>query len=180
MTVCKVTEKKRNSLIACTLAGVFSLGICTGYPASGASSADSINPRVSINALMVTMIDHSAHHIWDYQALNRELSEQEWQIVEYFGIQLAGSGPLITLGGTGDFDNTWIQSPQWRDYSDAMASAATLAMDAARTRNRDLLDTAGNALITSCEGCHAAFKPASPTEGILHNPQYDHLYHIFE
>jgi len=62
---------------------------------------------VSINALMVTLIDHSAHYIWDYSSLEREISDDEWRTIEYYAIQLAGSGPLITLGGTGPLDNTW-------------------------------------------------------------------------
>jgi len=34
---------------------------------------------VSINALMVTLIDHSAHYIWDYSSLEREISDDEWR-----------------------------------------------------------------------------------------------------
>ncbi|MCP5144592.1 MAG: cytochrome c [Gammaproteobacteria bacterium] len=135
---------------------------------------------VSINALMVTLIDHSAHHIWDYEALERDLSEEEWRIVEYFGIQLAAAGPLLTLGGSGPLDDTWAGSEQWTNYSQALSNAAMLAMDAARNKSKDLLTSAGDALLTTCLGCHGAFKPETPTEGIMHNPEYDHLYHLFE
>jgi hypothetical protein len=52
-------------------------------------------------------------------------------------------------------------------------------MEAAKTKNLELLGTAADALVASCEGCHDAFKPELPTEGIMHLPDYDHLYHLF-
>jgi len=156
------------------------LGVAASLPVAAASADAPLPVPVSINALMVTMVDHSAHHIWDMEALDRELSEDEWRIVEYFAIQLAGAGPLIGLGGSGAQDTVWAASDQWRTYSQAMSNSAVIAMDAAKTKNKTLLSSAGDALVTTCESCHSGFKPASPTEGILHQPEYDHLYHLFE
>ena len=135
---------------------------------------------VSINALMVTLIDHSAHYIWDYSSLEREISDDEWRTVEYYAIQLAGSGPLITLGGTGELDDTWVQAEAWTSYSRTMTNAAMLALDAARNKDKPLLASTGDVLIASCQGCHDAFKPGIPTEGIMHQPDYDYLYHLFD
>ena len=159
------------------LAAVLALGFSG---ARQATAAEPLDVPVSINALMVTMIDHSAHHIWDHEALDRQLSDDQWRLVEYFSIQLAGAGSLITLGGSGPADAGWVANAEWRTFAQAMSSAAVIAMDAAKTRNKDLLTTAGDALVMACEGCHDAFKPASPTEGITHMPEYDHLYHLFE
>jgi len=135
---------------------------------------------VSINALMVTLIDHSAHYIWDYAALEREISDDEWRTVEYYAIQLAGSGPLMTLGGSGSMDNTWAATDYWVSYSRTMTNAAMLALDAAKNKDKALLASTGDVLVASCEGCHNAFKPGVPTEGIMHAPDYDYLYHLFE
>jgi hypothetical protein len=135
---------------------------------------------VSINALMVTLIDHSAHYIWDYAALEREISDDEWRTIEYYAIQLAGSGPLITLGGAGSMDNTWAETDSWVSYSRTMTNAAMLALDAAKNKDKALLASTGDVLVASCEGCHNAFKPGVPTEGIMHAPDYDYLYHLFE
>ncbi len=135
---------------------------------------------VSINALMVTLIDHSAHYIWDYAALEREISDDEWRTIEYYAIQLAGSGPLITLGGSGKLDNSWADNDGWVSYSRTMTNAAMLALDAARNKDKALLSSTGDVLVASCEGCHNAFKPGIPTEGIMHAPDYDYLYHLFE
>lgn len=152
------------------------------YSASLVAHSDeqSIPVPVSINALMVTLIDHSAHYIWDYAAMEREISDQEWQTVEYYAIQLAGSGPLITQGGAGVLDDEWAVTEEWVSYSRNMTNAAMLALDAANKKDKQLLASTGDVLVASCEGCHNAFKPGVPTEGIMHAPDYDYLYHLFE
>lgn len=144
------------------------------------SDEQEIPVPVSVNALMVTLIDHSAHYIWDYAALEREITDDEWRTVEYYAIQLAGSGPLMTLGGSGEMDNTWAETEAWVSYSRTMTNAAMLALDAAKNKDKPLLSSTGDVLVASCQGCHDAFKPSVPTEGILHQPDYDYLYHLFE
>ncbi|MEX2366345.1 MAG: hypothetical protein WD601_07035 [Pseudohongiellaceae bacterium] len=134
---------------------------------------------VSINAIMVTMVDHSAHYIWDYADDTQFMGDTEWQAIEYYAIQLAAAGPLITLGGTGPNDNAWVDSAQWTRYARLMMTAAELAQDAGRLHDSILLDTAGDMLVESCEGCHQVFKPDLPTEGLAHEPYYDDLYHLF-
>ncbi|MES2626718.1 MAG: hypothetical protein V4628_15635 [Pseudomonadota bacterium] len=134
---------------------------------------------VSINALMVTLIDHSAHYIWDYGSMPREISADEWRTVQYYAIQLAGSGPLITLGGSGPSDEGWAAAPQWTDMARKMSEGAMLALDAAANQDREKLISAGNDLVDACESCHEVFKPEVPTEGITHMPDYDFLYHLF-
>jgi hypothetical protein len=136
------------------------------------------NP-VSINALMVTLIDHSAHYIWDYGSMEREVTPEEWRTVEYYAIQLAGAGSLITIGGSGPLDATWVKSPEWLSYSKTMSDAAMLALDASKAQDKAKLLEVGDKLIASCEGCHEAFKPEVPTEGFSHQPDYDYLYHLF-
>ncbi len=134
---------------------------------------------VSINALMVTLIDHSAHYIWDYGSMEREISADEWRTVQYYAIQLAGSGPLITLGGSGPLDKGWAASPQWTELSKKMSDGAMLALGAATSKDKAKLASAGDAVLDSCEGCHEIFKLELPTEGLTHMPDYDFLYHLF-
>ena len=135
---------------------------------------------VSINALMVTLIDHSAHYVWDYAETSRKrkLSNKEWQIIEYYSVQLAASGSLITLGGTGVGDTSWSKNKEWRKLAKEMSDAGLLSLKAAREKDGELLRVSGDQLIDSCLACHNAFKPDVPTEGIMHNPEYDHLYHL--
>ena len=148
-------------------------------PEERALPVSKIRVPVSINALMVTLIDHSAHYIWDYASNTRFMGDTEWQAIEYYAIQLAAAGPLITLGGSGVADDAWAESEEWTRYAREMTEAAQTAMNAARLHDDPLLDEAGDRLVAACEGCHEAFKPELPTEGITHDPYYDHLYHLF-
>jgi hypothetical protein len=144
-----------------------------------AAEADAVPMPVSINALMVTLIDHSAHYLWDYGVMQRDMTDEEWRTVEYYAIQLAAAGPLIMLGGTGPMDDAWVESPDWLVHTRNMTSAATLALDAAQRKDKGLLLSLGDALTASCEGCHDHFKPDLPSEGFNHIPDYDYLYHLF-
>lgn len=147
------------------------------------ASAQEIAPvemPVSVNAVMVTMIDHAAHHIWDYGAMQREMADEEWKIVEYYAIQLAASGPLLTLGGTGELDRAWAASPLWQNHARDMSSVAQQAIIAAQDHDKAMLQRIGNDLTDACEACHRGFKPDLPTEGLTHNPDYDLLYQVFE
>lgn len=141
--------------------------------------AERVDMPVSVNAVMVTFIDHAAHHIWDYAAMQRDIRDDEWRIVEYYAIQLAAAGPLLTLGGTGEFDMAWMDSPVWTEHARNMSTIAQEAIVAAQDQDRTSLRAIANDLTDSCEGCHDLFKPDLPTEGIAHNPDYDLLYHIF-
>ncbi|PCJ43604.1 MAG: hypothetical protein COA71_01665 [SAR86 cluster bacterium] len=167
-----------SSLVLLMLA-LFVLSVVLANSADAAESQDFPVP-VSVNALMVTMIDHSAHYIWDYAALEDMMLEEEWLAVEYYSIQLAAAGPLMTLGGTGEFDNAWAISPQWLSYSMDMSNAAMKALNAARLQDKFLLETAGDELLDACLACHRAFKPEIPSEGVIHDPLYDQLYHLFQ
>lgn len=156
------------------------LSMMLSSPAQAQPASNNFPVPVSTNALMVTLIDHSAHYIWDYAALEDEISEGEWQAVEYYAVQLAAAGPLITLGGTGQYDDAWAATPRWVEYSRLMSSAAGKALNAAHLQDQILLEDAGNDLLDSCLGCHDDFKLDIPSEGMFHDPQYDHLYHLFE
>ncbi len=136
-------------------------------------------PPVSLNALMVTLVDHSAHYIWDYGSMQRDITPEEWRTVEYYAIQLAGSASLITVGGSGPMDAAWVAAPEWTQLSQDMMDAAVQALNAAKAQDKAMLLAAGDPLVASCESCHAAFKPGIPTEGIMHQPDYDYLYHLF-
>jgi hypothetical protein len=128
-----------------------------------------VAPKTSLNAVMVGLVDHSAHHLWD---LGRDgmapESDYDWEEVSHHAIQLIAAGSYITFGGTGQMDATWVEQTGWRAYAQDLADAGVLALDAATRRDLDGVLAAGDSLIMSCEGCHAEYKPALPTEGIVH------------
>jgi hypothetical protein len=164
--------------MCCVLLALVALSILLAKKVQAAE--DTVLPvPVSINALMVTLIDHSAHYLWDYGTMEREITPDEWRTVEYYAIQLAGGASLITIGGSGPEDMAWAAAPGWRAHAAVMSDAAMQGLTAAKEQSKSKLLAVGDLLIDSCEGCHNDFKPGIPTEGIMHQPDYDYLYHLF-
>jgi hypothetical protein len=141
-------------------------------PAQPASPAvTTVPPAVSINALMVTWMDHSAHELWDVERAGRApKTDADWRELERHATQLLASGTLISLGGTGELDREWSQRPSWGTRAQALSHAALACLNAVRARNFEQLVRDNGLLTESCEGCHEEFKPSLPTEGIVHQP----------
>jgi hypothetical protein len=133
------------------------------------SQAPAVSPVVSVNALMVALVDHASHELWNVEKEGRApKNDAEWREVEHHAIQLAGSGTLIALGGTGQADPGWAQSPDWKKYAQQLNDAGLAGLSAARGKNLEGLVKANGELVEACESCHKQFKPDLPTEGILH------------
>lgn len=149
------------------------LAIC-GWRLSLAQSDDSdfIPVGTSINALMVALVDHSAHEIWEAGSA-ATLTGRDWQTVEQHAIQLIASATLVSLGGTGVADQGWVIAPAWQEWTQRMTDGASAALAAVQNADQDALNNAGGVIVDSCVGCHEAFKPDAPTEGIMHIPHYE-------
>ena len=128
--------------------------------------------RTSINALMVALVDHSAHEIWEAGSAQR-MTGRDWQTVEQHAIQLIASGTLISLGGTGPQDRSWVATPAWQDWARKLTDGGLAALDAVQKSDQRALRAAGEAIVDTCFGCHDMFKPDAPTEGLLHVPHYE-------
>ena len=138
-------------------------------PQASPAATAAVPPAVSVNALMVAVIDHAGHELWDVEKEGRApKTDAEWREVEHHATLLAASGTLIALGGTGQADPGWAQSPDWRKYSQELNDAGLAALNAARGRNFEALVNANGRLVAVCEGCHKEFKPELPTEGLVH------------
>jgi hypothetical protein len=132
-----------------------------------------VPPAVSINAMMVALVDHAAHSVWD-AATKPPANDNDWQQLEYHAMQLAAAGTLISTGGTGPADPGWVLLPAWQQSSQRLADDGVAALQAARKRDAAALSTVGDRLLENCEGCHKQFKPDVPTEGLVHRPEYGH------
>jgi len=141
-------------------------------PAAPASApASAVPPAVSINALMVAWIDHSSHELWDTEKPgNAPKNDADWRRLERHAIQLAAAGPLISLGGTGEYDREWSQRAGWTTQAQALTDSAVASLNAVRSKNFEAVVAANGRLTDTCEGCHEEFKPSLPTEGIVHQP----------
>lgn len=126
-------------------------------------------PEVSINAVMVSLVDHAGHNLWDVEREGKApKTDDDWLLVQEHAVQMAAAGPAITVGGTGSTDAAWVKSPSWHTYAQQMSDAGVAALNAAKAKNLEALVVANGRLVESCESCHKAFKPDLPTEGIAH------------
>ena len=92
-------------------------------------------------------------------AWNNTQTEQEWREIEHLAFQVEIGGALLKLGGTGPMDATWVANPDWQQLSEQLSQDGARAVNAARSRNRELMDRAGPQLIETCDACHRAFAP---------------------
>ena len=158
------------STLGCGQATTAGSASATSAPPATASTSTAVPaPRVSVNALMVTMIDNSGHVLWDAEKeAGAPKDNADWLELEDHATQLAAAGTLVQLGGTGQADMGWIRQVGWKENADHMTDAALAALNAAKSRNMPALVEANGKLVESCESCHKAFKPDAPTEGIVH------------
>jgi cytochrome c556 len=128
-----------------------------------------VPPVLSVNAVMVGLIDHAGHALWDVEKEGRApKTDDAWQDLEHHAMQIAAAGSMIALGGTGQADPGWAQLPDWKKHSQELADAGLTALSAARAKNLEALVKANGQLVDVCERCHKEFKPSLPTEGIVH------------
>jgi len=130
-----------------------------------AAAATPIKPVTTFNVLMVQFVDQAADAIWDAGATPPK-SNCAWEQVENHAIQLATTGTLLRVGGTGPLDAKWAATPRFGLLADRMSDYAMDAAKAARERNAKALKIAGDNLVANCETCHRNFKPDIPTQNI--------------
>jgi hypothetical protein len=131
--------------------------------------APGIPLNVSINAVMVGMVDHASHEIWNAATKEKApKTDKDWYDLQHHAIQVAAAGSLIMLPGTGKADAAWVDKPEWKTYAQELADAGAAALDAATSKNAQALSEAGDKLVNSCEGCHKVYKGDLPSEGIVH------------
>ena len=149
----------------------------TAPPAPAAPAEPSgpltIQPVISINAVMVALIDHAGHTLWEAERPNKApKSDAAWQELSEHAVQLSAAAAAISVGGTGPSDPVWVRSAQWKEFAQKMSYAALAASAAAGNKDIKALMTANGQLVESCESCHKVFKPELPTEGIVHSHKH--------
>jgi hypothetical protein len=126
-------------------------------------------PPVSINAEMVSLVDHAGHALWDVERSgNQPATPEDWERVAEHATQIAAAGSLIALPGTGPNDITMTQNANWKKWSRALSDAGVAALEATQSKNMEALVAANGRLVDVCENCHKEFKPSLPSEGIMH------------
>ena len=132
-----------------------------------------IEMQTSVNAIMVAMIDWSAHEIWE-AAYADTLTGRNWLTTKQYAIELLAAGTLVSLGGTGRKDMEWAREQAWQVWTSQLIDESKRTLRAIEAQDKSRLRAAADQLVYICEGCHAAFKPDTPTEGILHVPHHEY------
>lgn len=131
-------------------------------PAADAPAGISKLP-VSLNEVMVALVNESADPIWIAAARPPE-SDEHWRAVERAAYQIELAGALLAIPGTGARDAEWTANPQWQSFTTALTQAGKQSVAAAEARDIQAVSKAGDVLVEVCEGCHKAFKPDIPTQ----------------
>lgn len=119
---------------------------------------------VSLNSVMVALINQAADPIW-VAAWRNPASDADWRELERRAVQLELGAALLTVPGTGPLDDTWTNNPNWQQWAQQLREVGADAVTAVRSRDIDRITTVGDAVVGVCEGCHMDFKLALPTGG---------------
>lgn len=159
-------------LIAIFSLGVLGVGV-TRSAETTTTDREFIEMQTSLNAVMVAVVDWAAHEVWE-AGYAETMTGRNWLTVKQYAVELLASGTLVSLGGNGRADRGWVQNEEWQDWTAQMIEVTKEILTAIDAKDQGALRDAGQRLVETCEGCHAAFKPDIPTEGILHIPHHDY------
>lgn len=119
---------------------------------------------VSINDVMVAMVNEAADPIW-VAAWHQPSTDAQWRELERRAYQLELAGSLIAYPGTGGLDEKWTAKPPWKKWSNQLRDAGANAIVAVKARDSEQISKVGDQIVETCEGCHRDFKLAFPTGG---------------
>jgi hypothetical protein len=178
---------KLRRAIAGTTLGIFSslmiLSGCATQPPPtetqpAAQAQPTFRPAISLNDVMVSVVDHNSHMIWNVGLPGRApKNDQDWHNLEHAADTLAASGNMILIGGSGPNDAVWVKDPDWQSYTQQLTDAALEATRAVDQKNVDALLKAGDGLVAACEGCHMKFKTEIPAHIAGPGEQPEHYGH---
>lgn len=162
----------RITILPLTLAAAGLLAAC--QPESPATQAPPVAPEVrtevslpvSLNEVMVALVNHAADPIWAATWNNPE-TDRDWRELERLAYQIQIGGALMQYPGTGPLDAEWVADARWMEWSQQMSNDGRRAVNALRSRDMDLIFDAGSRLVETCEACHTAFRPDIPTMGMF-------------
>lgn len=163
----------------CASLAILTLSACGEPAATSQESAAGAGPQlvgaataqaapaalpVSLNTVMVALINHAADPIW-VAAWRSPESDADWRQLERMAVQLEVGGALLKMPGVGPNDLEWATNPSWQAWASALQQAGAQAASAVRNRDTQAIAGAGDRIVETCEGCHIEFKPDLPTGG---------------
>ena len=93
-----------------------------GTTAAAPQAAEPFRLPVSLNEVMVALVNHSADPIWLAAWRNPE-SDKDWRNLERMAYQLQVAGALLVIPGNGPKDDEWTSNPQWAAWASQLEAA---------------------------------------------------------
>ena len=119
---------------------------------------------VSLNTVMVAMVNQAADPLWVAAWHNPE-TDEDWRALERRAVQLELAGTLLSVPGTGPLDEAWTSETMWQQWSGQLRDVRASAVAAVHARDIEAISNVGDTIVEVCEGCHRDFKLAFPTGG---------------
>ncbi|MGE0624107.1 MAG: hypothetical protein AB7I04_05140 [Pseudomonadales bacterium] len=135
-------------------------------PAPTPGAAEGLRLPVSLNEVMVALVNSAADPIW-LAAWRNPRTDSDWRSLEYRAYQLQLAGALLVIPGNGPMDEAWTSNPQWTTWANRLEAAGDHAVKAIADRDIVRISRAGDEIVDVCEGCHIAFKPDLPSSGMF-------------
>jgi hypothetical protein len=157
----KLSQFAKLSKLALIGLGATMVVACKPAPQAPAPAPAAKLP-VSLNAVMATMVNHSADPIW-IAAREAPKTDKEWRELERHAYQLEVSGALLVIPGTGPNDEEWTKRPEWQGFAKSLSQAGAAAVNAVQSKDPALIAKSGDDIVDICEACHKVFKPDLPT-----------------
>jgi hypothetical protein len=134
-------------------------------------------PVVTLNEIMVNIIDPHSHELWDAAAdpAKAPKTDEDWRKVRHAAVTLAAGGNLTMLSGNGPKDQAWRTQKDWYKLSQAVSDAGLAATRAVQNRNVAALSKAGDQLLEACLHCHKEYKlviPEISADPEIHKPEF--------
>jgi hypothetical protein len=140
------------------LVGVAAVATACAAPTPPAPAA--YQPVVSLNEIMVSIVDPHSHEIWDAAGdpARTPKTDEDWRNLRHAAITLAAAGNLTMQSGNGPKDQVWRDQKDWKTLSQAISNAGLAAAEATRNKNVAGLSKAGDQVLEACLNCHREYK----------------------
>ncbi len=145
---------------------ITALGACGETPpesSTGDTDATAYNLQLDIKGFMNMVMDPVSDVLWDYAGWVDDVNtgyeelypetDEEWLLVQQKAAQLIEAANALALPGRAVDNDGWIT------YSNAMATAASLAYAAAQSRSKEDFFQAGAQIYSVCSACHQSYNP---------------------
>jgi cytochrome c556 len=150
----------RATLTPILLGLAVAVSACSPAPPPAQSQSAAYQPVVSLNDIMVNVVDPHSHEIWDAAGdpARAPKTDDDWRNLRHAAITLAAGGNLTMMSGNGPKDQVWKDQKDWKELSQAISNAGLAAAEATQKRSIPGLSKAGDQVLEACLNCHHRYK----------------------